>query len=103
MPTPGGAACYCRAGFASSGSGACLDVDECADGAAGGGLACSQICANAPGSFSCSCAEGYSYRDPTGGAGGGTQGDGLCYASSPEMAKMFYATKNKVKHGVYYT
>ncbi|XP_053373031.1 uncharacterized protein LOC128546497 isoform X2 [Mercenaria mercenaria] len=44
--------CLCRPGFAKP---YCNDIDECTDGTAG----CEHVCTNTPGSFKCSCREGY--------------------------------------------
>ncbi|XP_071452392.1 low-density lipoprotein receptor-related protein 4 isoform X2 [Hetaerina americana] len=63
--------CACNPGYKLAHDGYnCLDVDECSpppeeDEEVLGewlGLACSQICQNSQGSFSCSCAEGYILR-----------------------------------------
>ncbi|XP_004477081.1 complement component C1q receptor [Dasypus novemcinctus] len=56
--TPGGFLCECWVGYQlgpGEGEGACLDVDECAQGLA----PCAQACSNTLGSFYCSCDTGY--------------------------------------------
>ncbi|XP_046395098.1 low-density lipoprotein receptor-related protein 4-like [Ischnura elegans] len=64
-------ACACNPGYRLAPNGyTCLDIDECSppledDEEVFGewlGLACSQICQNSQGSFSCSCADGYVLR-----------------------------------------
>ena len=94
-PGPSRHTCYCRQGFRidPGEEAACQDVDECAEGRSppegDPAPACQQVCANTEGSFSCSCSEGYSYRDPAG------DGVGRCFAEGEE-AKLIYATKRKV-------
>ncbi|CAB3367800.1 Hypothetical predicted protein [Cloeon dipterum] len=54
-----GGVCYCPDGQKlANDSKSCIDRDECADWGY-----CQQLCANTPGSFSCSCVAGYQLRN----------------------------------------
>uniref|UniRef100_A0A0K2U8P7 EGF-like domain-containing protein n=1 Tax=Lepeophtheirus salmonis TaxID=72036 RepID=A0A0K2U8P7_LEPSM len=49
-----GPTCYCEDGFELHGTSDCHDINECKEYGK-----CSQICYNTPGSYKCSCKEGY--------------------------------------------
>ena len=49
--------CWCAPGYQLAEDGmSCVDVDECSEQ---GKETCSQICLNAPGTYSCGCLSGY--------------------------------------------
>lgn len=49
--------CWCTPGYQLAEDGmSCVDVDECTEQ---GKRTCSQICLNAPGTYSCGCLSGY--------------------------------------------
>lgn len=58
-PSLTGGVCYCPAGRSlASDNRSCTDLDECAEWGH-----CDQLCANTDGSYSCSCAAGYTLVD----------------------------------------
>lgn len=60
-PSLTGGVCICQAGRSlSSDNRSCIDLDECAEWGH-----CDQLCANTDGSFTCSCAAGYTLVDKT--------------------------------------
>ncbi|XP_071154094.1 vitellogenin receptor-like isoform X3 [Mytilus edulis] len=56
LPTPTGSVCQCKEGFLLQGN-SCQDINECQD------KVCSQHCGNIPGSYNCSCDEGYNLEN----------------------------------------
>ncbi|XP_064458298.1 low-density lipoprotein receptor-related protein 2-like isoform X2 [Ornithodoros turicata] len=70
-----GSACYCHKGFhLMADAVSCTDIDECAEHT----HVCSHKCTNTPGSFHCSCLDGYLLVD-----------DAFCKAKGPEPLLIF--------------
>ncbi|KAK8777062.1 hypothetical protein V5799_029593 [Amblyomma americanum] len=77
-----GSTCYCNPGFRlMADHTSCADIDECAEHP----HLCSHGCTNSPGSYKCSCVEGYQLTD-----------NSFCKARDPEPLLLF-STTNEIR------
>lgn len=75
-PSLTGGVCYCPAGRTlANDTRSCIDLDECAEWGH-----CDQLCTNSDGSFSCSCASGYTLQEKS-----------RCAATNPNELELIFA------------
>lgn len=83
-PSLTGGACYCPAGRSlANDDRSCTDLDECSEWGH-----CDQLCANTDGSFTCSCAAGYTLIDKSRCAAQNTAGLELIFAHDNAVIRM---------------